>query len=342
MGVFFWLLLSFCVIALVVLFFPVKLRIEFEAGERGGRAFFYCFGKMFWKYEKKWGAKSAEDDSEFADDALDGDADDATPTFVATAPVRKSEPVAAKPAPVASKPASASPAEIPKEKSVQSQSTSKPAETTSPDSKSAQSDGTLAKRVDSAIANPDPAASKPAPVASKPAPANPDPSASPAEEKPASTAKKKEKRKLTDREFWTILLTPDMDERAFRYVRILLVDLVKLFRIRFCGCFVEGVRADYCTMGYGAALNGVMKSFPFLEAWDLRMDWCRDTALRAGGKIHSRLNLCRVLGYVVEFALYAGILLFLFWRRRARVFRTNELPELGYVRSKILGWIVED
>lgn len=300
MGVFFWLLLSFCVIALVVLFFPVKLRIEFEAGERGGRAFFYCFGKMFWKYEKKWGAKSAEDDSEFAADALDGDSDDATPTFVATAPVRKSEPVAAKSAPVASKPASAGPAEIPKEKSVQSQSTSKPAI------------------------------------------ANPGPSASPAEEKPASTAKKKEKRKLTDREFWTILLTPDMDERAFRYVRILLVDLVKLFRIRFCGCFVEGVRADYCTMGYGAALNGVMKSFPFLEAWDLRMDWCRDTALRAGGKIHSRLNLCRVLGYVVEFALYAGILLFLFWRRRARVFRTNELSELGYVRSKILGWIVED
>jgi hypothetical protein len=95
-------------------------------------------------------------------------------------------------------------------------------------------------------------------------------------------------------------------------------------------------------MGYGAALNGIMKGFPYLSAWDIRMDWCMERELHAAGKICASVNLCRVLAFVAELALYAGILLFLFWRRRAKVLKTGELPELGYVRKKILAFIVEE
>ena len=157
----------------------------------------------------------------------------------------------------------------------------------------------------------------------------------PEEEKP-------EKRSLTDAEFWTIILTPDMDVRAFRYVKRLLASLVRVFRIKFEDCYAEGIRADYKTMGYGAALNGIMKGFPYLSAWDIRMDWCMEHELHAAGKIRASVNLCRVLAFVAELALYAGILLFLFWRCRAKVLKTGELPELGYIRKKILAFIVEE
>ena len=138
------------------------------------------------------------------------------------------------------------------------------------------------------------------------------------------------------------MLTPDLDERGFRYVKRLLVDLVRLFNMKFENCFVEGIRADYKTLGYGAALNGIIKGFPFLKDWDLRMDWCNEKDLRLQGNILARTNLCRVLFYLFELALLAGIVFLIFWRRRARVLKTGELPELGFVRQKIRAFFVED
>ena len=153
---------------------------------------------------------------------------------------------------------------------------------------------------------------------------------------------KKEKRKLSDREFWTILLTPDLDARAFRYVLKILGSVFSLFRIRFMDCFVEGIRTDYQSMGYIAAVNGFMKAYPYVGDWDLRMDWCHEKNLRAVGTVRVSLSLLRILCFVLETLVMAGILAFSFWRRRARVIKTNKLPELGFVRKKILGFILED
>ena len=107
-------------------------------------------------------------------------------------------------------------------------------------------------------------------------------------------------------------------------------------------CFVEGIRSDYESMGYGAALNGILKGFPYLRAWDFRMDWCHNRELHAQGEIHARTNLCRVFSLALAMFVYAGILFLLFWRRRARVLKTGELPELGFIRKKIVGWMVEE
>ena len=164
-------------------------------------------------------------------------------------------------------------------------------------------------------------------------------------ETPADDSKKKskkEKRKLSDREFWTILLTPDLDARAFRYVLKILGAVFSLFRIRFKDCFIEGIQADYQTMGYLAATNGVLKAFPYVGDWDLRMDWTREKELRAAGTVRLSVTLLRVFCFILETLVLAGILAFSFWRRRARVIKTNELPELGFVRKKILNIILED
>ena len=99
---------------------------------------------------------------------------------------------------------------------------------------------------------------------------------------------------------------------------------------------------DYKSMGYGAALNAMLKGYPFLEDWDLRMDWTRDHDLQSAGHIEATVNLCRTVWFLTVSSVYGGIFAFVFWRRRAAVLKTGNLPELGYVRTKILNWLVEE
>ena len=164
----------------------------------------------------------------------------------------------------------------------------------------------------------------------------------PPEEK-SSDEEKEEKRSLTDEEFWTLLLTPEFDVRAWWAVRHALSALFRLFRIRFVNCFVEGIRfQEYENMGYAAALNGFLKSYPYIGAWDFRMDWTRDHEPKAEGHVRASLNLCRVLGLIVTILFFGGVVAFTFWRRRARILKTGELPELGFIRSKIVKMMSEE
>lgn len=150
------------------------------------------------------------------------------------------------------------------------------------------------------------------------------------------------KKSLTEREFWTLLLTPDIDERGLRYSKKILNSFLNVFQVRFRDCYVEGIRMDYKSMGYGATLNAMLKGYPFLEDWDLRMDWTRDHDLQSAGRIEATINLCRTIWFLTVSSVYGGIFAFVFWRRRAAVLKTGELPELGYVRTKILNWLVEE
>lgn len=321
-GIFFWLVVILCALALLVLFFPFRFKVEFEAGERGSKARLFFFKKQLWQGEKKWGKKAPEtpDEEDFTA---------AEPEFVATAPAKPVEKMTA-PAPVPEKEpekapekASATPAPAP--------SANEPPKETEPPAKPALE------------AVPVPAKPAPEPAA-KPTP-EPAPESAPepaAESVSEPAPEKKEKRKLTDEEFWTILLTPDLDGRAFRYVKSLLAIIVRLFNLKFVNCYVEGIRSDYKTMGYGAAANAVLKGFPYLEAWDFRMDWCRDKDLYTQGTLCARTNLCRVFFLLLAALIYAGILFLSFWRRRSRVLKTGELPELGFIRKKIVGWMTEE
>jgi len=153
---------------------------------------------------------------------------------------------------------------------------------------------------------------------------------------------KVEKRSLTDREFWTILLTPEFDAKAFKAVKRILAALMKLFVVKFENCFVEGIRMEYHHMGYGAALNGIMKSFPYIGAWDLRMDWTNDHEFKAEGHIRASVNLCRLFGLILVVLLNIGYVFFSFRRRRAHVLKTNKLPTLGWIRSKIVNLMAEE
>ena len=205
------------------------------------------------------------------------------------------------------------------------------------------------KPVEETAPNPEPEASTSEPQTSylkakRPQTSNPEPEASTSEPQTSYPKAKRPQspQSLTEREFWTLLLTPDIDERGLRYSKKILNSFLNIFQVRFRDCYVEGIRMDYKSMGYGAALNAMLKGYPFLEDWDLRMDWTRDHDLQSAGHIEASVNLCRTVWFLTVSSVYGGIFAFVFWRRRAAVLKTGELPELGYVRTKILNWLVEE
>jgi hypothetical protein len=358
MGFLFWLFCSILVVALVLLLFPFSVLIEFEAGERGARALFFFFKKKVYEYEKKWG-KGLDERLETRDERTE------------VVGSRKSEVGSDEGGPEQSfstegRESIHSKSKDPESRESLPQSSSKPVildrregnhnfsfNSCEGDPVQSNAGSENAPATKSEVEERDERQETPTTeaVAKKPeeppktekmkAPAGESCDAS--HETPAEDSKpKKEKRKLSDREFWTIILTPDFDVRAFRYVKKILVAVLSLFRVKFIDCFVEGIQSDYMSMGYGAAINGFLKSFPYIGAWDFRMDWCHEKELRAAGGVRMSVNLLRILCFVLETLVLVGILAISFWRRRSRVIKTNELPELGFIRRKIVDFIVEE
>ena len=358
MGFFSWLLCSILVVALVLLLFPFSVRIEFEAGERGARALFFFFKKKVYEAKKNWGKEQVgsrksevESEENVKASTKDKKSDDAQSRV--TAPVKsetkepekkcETEVVHDNKSDVILEEGERRPIESKSEDTVEA--VAKHSEETTTEKKamdpveSEPLQGDKNDVAESETAKTDEPAARSVPEEKKTADVKDDAKAESAksEKKP-----KKEKRKLSDREFWTILLTPDLDARAFRYVLKILGAVFSLFRIRFSDCYVEGIRTDYQTMGYIAAVNGFLKAYPYVGDWDLQMDWSHEKELHAAGNVRLSITLLRIFCFVLETLVLAGILAFIFWRRRARVIKTNELPELGFVRKKILNIILED
>ena len=330
MGFLSWLLCVILVVALVLLLFPFAFRIDFEAGERGVRALFFFFKKKVYEYEKKW--KENTGSKELAVDSEKLEPQDAPKSVTQDAPPMV-EAVAKKPA------------ETPKTEPMKVGIDESAKRESLPPSSSKQSEGDSVKSsASNESAHPvEVKSSSVVEVSSEAKAAESENRDSEKNETPAEDKKpKKEKRKLSDREFWTIILTPDFDARAFKYILKILKAVLSLFRVRFRDCFVEGIRSDYQTMGYIAAANGFLKAYPYVGDWDLRMDWCNEKELRAVGSVHLSITLLRIFCFTLETLVLAGILAFSFWRRRAHVIKTNELPQLGFIRRRILEFILED
>ena len=364
MGFLSWLFCAILVVALVLLLFPFAFRIDFEAGERGVRALFFFFKKKIYEYEKKWkeeaGSKelAVEGDDKCVDresrpSSLGHDRDQHLGQERSDCPKTRDERRNAPPTEAVAK----KPTETPKTEPMDA-----PAGTElgikNPQDSSLRAEDTPEKRESSDVIlsetkdlvkssasseSAHPVEVKSSPVVEVSSDAKVVESAKPDDEKNAEDKKpKKEKRKLSDREFWTIILTPDFDARAFKYILKILKAVLTLFRVRFSDCFVEGIRTDYQTMGYIAAVNGFLKAYPYVGDWDLRMDWCNEKELRAVGSVRLSITLLRIFCFTLETLVLAGILAFSFWRRRAYVIKTNELPQLGFIRRRILEFILED
>ncbi len=331
MGFFFWLLCSILVVALVLLLFPFSFRMEFEVGERGARAFFFFFKKKIYEAKKNWKEETGCKE-------LSVDCEKRKPQPASSSKRSEGDPVKSS----ASVESSQQEAECVAQETPQETAEVKSDENASPvgEAESAKQDAPIEAVAKKPAETPKTERLELRDESETAESAEPDEDKS---ETPAEDQKqKKKKRKLTDREFWTIALTPDLDGKAFGYSKKILASALTLFRVKFIDCFVEGIRMDYLDMGYASALNAFLKTYPYVGAWDFRMDWCRDKELRAQGTITASINLLRLLCFTLKTLLFAGLLFLSFWRRRARVLKTNELPDVGFIRRKIIDFIVEE
>ena len=317
MSVFSLVLILVAILAAVVLLFPVAFRLDFRLTESGFVADLSVFKKKLWNYTKEWKAK---DDPESDPEAPSFEPETSSPepqkdTSVRTAiaadiPTPAPETSVTEPEPQTTPPEPETPNHGPETPQAD------------PHLGSTQLASTMLSTGTTGREDDEPRTSNPEPEVTTPEP--------------------EAKKSLTEREFWTLVLTPDIDERGMRYGKKILSSFVNIFQVRFRDCYVEGIRMDYKSMGYGAALNAMLKGYPFLEDWDLRMDWTRDHDLQSAGHIEATINLCRTLWFLTVSSVYGGIFAFVFWRRRASVLKTGQLPELGCVRKKILNWLVEE
>lgn len=309
--IWFWGVL--CAVALLVLFFPFVFWIEFKAQFPGIQVSLFFFKKKLYTYTKTFGKDQEE--PVVAESRANA------------APEKESKaPPAEKDEGLAKEPEVKSPEPEPAPEPV-----SQPVEIPAAESavKSEAEPATEESRMEPA----------PQPVDKSETKSVKEPS----EKKPETKAPdKEEKRSLTDQEFWTLLLTPEFDSRAWWAVKGLLGSMFSLFKIRFVGCFVEGIRMDYRAMGYGASVNAFLKGYPHIGDWDFRMDWTQDHELRSEGRIRASVNLSRLLGLAVAFLFYGGAMAIAFWRRRRHILKTGELPELGFIRTKIVKMMSED
>lgn len=348
-----WLVSIFCLLGLIVLFFPFVFRIEFSAKYGRVEARFFFFKKRLYECKKLWGKAKAEGEVAKEPDSLSDSNDvddDFMPEFVPPKPADKKP---AESAPVAPKPEAKQEAK-PETVVHASPFASAPAPKIVEAPEPVVATASVKPEVEPMRAPVEPAKTAEPPKAAEKTEEPPKaaetgkmdesaPAAAPKPEEPKKPEEKKkpEKRSLTDREFWTILLTPDFDSKAFAACKKLLGAILRLFKIRFKDCYVEGIRMRYDYMGYGAGVNGFLKSFPLVGEWDIRMDWTMDHELLAAGEVNGKINVFRLLRFLLVLLFQGAVLGLSFWRRRRHVLKTNELPELGWLRNKIVGWMVD-
>lgn len=150
------------------------------------------------------------------------------------------------------------------------------------------------------------------------------------------------KRKLSDNEFYTLLLSTKFFNSTWWAVKNWLSDFAYLSKLHSKNCVVEGIRMEYLHMGYGACINAFLKSMPFFRAWDFRMDWTHSSEFLAKGSLRANINLCNTLVFLLDTLFYAAFVLALFFIKRRRILKTGKLPKLGFIRKKIATMLSEE
>jgi hypothetical protein len=132
-------------------------------------------------------------------------------------------------------------------------------------------------------------------------------------------------KKKSDREFFSVILSPDFTRGILKRFWKLCRYSFKLFHCEFEDVTIEGVRLDYVKMGYlQGACSFISGLFPLFRNWNVQMDWCRSKEKKAHGIVLVRFTVLRVL--IAAFGAIA-LGLWIFWKYRRGKRRYREHPE---------------
>ena len=151
-------------------------------------------------------------------------------------------------------------------------------------------------------------------------------------------------RKLTEKEFLTLMFNPKLHSMVLGMAWRLLRRTWRLFQIRFEHVVVQGIRMEYDEMGAFAAISSFTTSqVNFLKNWEFQMDWLKEKNPEIRGTLLIQFRLFNFLLWSLIASFYAARVYF-WYRRNKKRFIANPVPfRLVFWRRKIIDLIaVED
>lgn len=166
---------------------------------------------------------------------------------------------------------------------------------------------------------------------------------------PSEDAQKEERdeefiaKKKSDREFFSVILSPDFTHGILKRFWKLCRYSFKLFHCEFEDVTVEGVRLDYIKMGYlQGACSFVSGMFPLFKNWNVQMDWCHNKEKKVHGIVLVKFTVLRVL--IAAFgAIALGLWIYLKYRRGKKRYREHpETLRLVFWRRFVLDFLAPE
>ena len=153
----------------------------------------------------------------------------------------------------------------------------------------------------------------------------------------------KKSRKLTEKEFLTLMFNPKLHSMVLCMAWRLLHRTWRLFQIRFENVVVQGIRMEYDEMGVFAAISSFTTSqINFLKNWEFQMDWLKEKNPEIRGTLLIQFRLFNFLLWSLIASFYTTRVYF-WYRRNKKRFIENPVPfRLVFWRRKIIDLIAAE
>ncbi|MFA6662663.1 MAG: hypothetical protein WCS56_06475 [Bacilli bacterium] len=162
-------------------------------------------------------------------------------------------------------------------------------------------------------------------------------------QKEEKSCTKKRKRKLSEREFLTVLLEPKFDSKVISFLLRLMNSYYRLFRIRFEHTVVEGLQLEYNQMGVLQGAFGILTSnVKLFENWEFRMDWCHEKKPRIEGTLVLYITWGRILAAVCKTIFYAIRIFLMYWKNKKRMLSNPGAFRLIFWRRWIVNFMTAE
>ena len=155
---------------------------------------------------------------------------------------------------------------------------------------------------------------------------------------------KKEKQKLTEKDYWIILLQSRNLRRLFFILKKTTKTFFKIFQAKFSKVYLRGIScSEYKNTGILASVFAFCKgTFKTLENWNVSFDWTKREPFLWKGQLVISVTLLRIfifLFFVLYFALQ--ILMFYLLEKRKYLKDKNNF-ELPFWKRKIIAFFTAE
>lgn len=153
-----------------------------------------------------------------------------------------------------------------------------------------------------------------------------------------------ENKEFSERDFFSVLLQPSFVSSAWNSGVSVLQKLFHLCDVKFKNSYITGIRGRMpADTGMFAAIAANLKGvFPYLDGWNLELDWCGNTPFSINCHAVLKTNILRIL-WVLFYAAIHALKLYISYRLlKRRYLKAKETMPLSWWRNKVVNFLAEE